>query len=101
MKRLGFAFALAFGGVLLTSPGSVADEPSGAVLINTCFSCHGTEGHSAGDMPSIDGKSQDFLSKALLEFRSGDRESTVMGRIMKGFSDQEIAAMASYFSARR
>lgn len=98
MKRFGSALALAVAGLLLPSVASVADEPAGAVLINTCFSCHGTDGHSAGDMPAIAGKSQDFITKALMEFKKGEREGTVMTRISKGFTDQEIDAMARYFS---
>lgn len=76
-----------------------ADERRGAVLANTCFSCHGTGGHSAGAMPSIDGKSADYIVDTLKRFRSGEKESTVMMRIAKGFTDEEIEALARYFSA--
>jgi cytochrome subunit of sulfide dehydrogenase len=35
------------------------------------------------------------------EFRSGERSSTVMGRIAKGFSDDEMQAIASWLAAQR
>jgi sulfide dehydrogenase cytochrome subunit len=76
-----------------------AEEGRGAVLANTCFSCHGTGGHSAGAMPSIAGKSADYIVETLKRFRSGDKASTVMVRIAKGFTDEEIEALANYFSA--
>jgi sulfide dehydrogenase cytochrome subunit len=51
-------------------------------------------------MPTISGKSKDWTIRRLKEFRSGDREATIMGRIMKAFADEDIEAMADYFSAR-
>jgi cytochrome c553 len=34
-------------------------------------------------------------------FRSGERASTVMGRIAKGFSDGEIRAIATWVAEQR
>lgn len=75
-----------------------AEMASGAVLANTCFSCHGTDGKSAGDMPTIAGKSEAFITKKLKAFKSGELEATVMDRIAKGFTGDEIAALAKFFS---
>lgn len=70
----------------------------GAMLSNSCAGCHGTDGNSPGAMPSINGKSAQFISQALLEFREGKREATVMGRHAAGYSDDEIQLIADYFS---
>ena len=77
-----------------------AEIASGAVLTNTCFSCHGTDGKSVGDMPSIAGKSEDFITQKLKAFRSDELEATIMNRIAKGFTDDEIAALATFFSGK-
>ncbi len=77
-----------------------AEMASGAVLTNTCFSCHGTDGKSVGDMPTIAGKSEDFITRKLKAFKSGELEATVMNRIAKGFTDDEIAALAKFFSGK-
>ena len=77
-----------------------AEIASGAVLANTCFSCHGTDGKSVGDMPSIAGKSEDFITQKLKAFRSDELEATIMNRIAKGFTDEEIAALAKFFSGQ-
>ena len=45
---------------------------------------------SPGAIPSIHGKSAKFITEALTGFRDGTRESTVMGRHAKGYSDEEI-----------
>ena len=92
------AFALAAAAILAGSATALADDGRGAVLINTCFSCHGTDGHSSGAMPSIDGKSADYITDTLKRFRDGSKASTVMVRIAKGFTDAEIEALAAYFS---
>jgi cytochrome c553 len=34
-------------------------------------------------------------------FRNGGRPATVMDRIAKGFSDDEIAAIAAWYAAQR
>ncbi|MGD2075648.1 MAG: c-type cytochrome [Gammaproteobacteria bacterium] len=74
---------------------------SGNMLANTCAGCHGTYGHSAGElMPSIGGMDKRYITKAMMDFRSGARPSTIMERIAKGYSEQEIAAIASFFSQK-
>ena len=85
-----------------TFPGSAAqaEMASGAVLANTCFSCHGTDGKSAGAMPTISGKTQSFIVTKLMSFKAGKLDSTVMNRIAKGFTDAEIKALAKFFSGQ-
>ena len=87
------------GAAFMTGPAQ-AEIASGAVLTNTCFSCHGTDGKSVGDMPSIAGKSADFIAKKLKGFKSGELEATIMNRIAKGFTDEEIAALAKFFAGQ-
>ena len=98
--RLLSATAILLGLAVSAAPAR-ADMASGQVLANTCFSCHGTDGKSAGEMPTIAGKSEKFIRQKLLAFKSGDLESTVMTRIAKGFSDEEIGELAKFFSAKQ
>ncbi len=72
----------------------------GAMLSNSCAACHGTDGKSPGAMPTIHGKSASFINKALTDFRSGKRPSTVMGRHAKGYSDEEIKLIADHFAGQ-
>lgn len=69
-----------------------------ATLSITCAGCHGTDGKSSGAIPSIAGKTADYIEKAMLEFRDGKRPSTVMQRHAKGYSDEEIKLIAGYFA---
>lgn len=72
-------------------------DPRGQILALSCAGCHGTDGKSAGIIPSFYGKSPEYLETALKEFKSGARESTVMVRHAKGYSDEEIHLIAQYF----
>lgn len=72
-----------------------------SMLANTCAGCHGTDGASAGDaMPNIGGFDKGYLTEVLIQFKTGERDSSIMGRIMRGYSDQEIKAIASHFSSK-
>ncbi len=95
--------SLAWLAVLAAVTGSSslhAAGPSAAMLAGTCAACHGTNGSSVGVMPTIAGSSQDYFIETMQAFRSGERESTVMGRVAKGYSDEELKAMAGYFAAQ-
>ncbi len=102
MRRTFFRVAAVtfIAGATFAGAPAQAEMASGAVLTNTCFSCHGTDGKSVGAMPTIAGKSEDFITKKLKAFKSGELEATVMNRIAKGFTDDEIAALAKFFSGQ-
>ncbi len=81
------------------APVKTLSGASGAMLASTCEGCHGTAGNSDGPAtPSIAGMSEDYLVEAMEEFRDGDTQSTIMGRVAKGYSDEEIAMMSAHFA---
>jgi sulfide dehydrogenase cytochrome subunit len=78
-----------------------AAPPSAAMLSNACAGCHGTNGGSAGlTMPSLASQSKEAIVVAMKKFKSGERPSTVMGRLAKGYSDADFDAMASSSRSR-
>ncbi len=83
------------------STARAADQPTtrGASLLNACAACHGPNGHSQGAIPSIDTLSRKNMVAALRAFRSGERQGTVMNRIAKGLSDDDISAIATQVAA--
>ncbi|MDO8464530.1 MAG: c-type cytochrome [Gallionella sp.] len=86
---------------LAVSAGAHA-APSMEMLANACAGCHGTKGASAGpSMPSLAGQSKVFFVDAMKKFKSGERSATVMGRLAKGYSDEQIVAMADYFAKQK
>jgi cytochrome subunit of sulfide dehydrogenase len=68
-------------------------------LARTCNNCHGTGGVSVGlSMPSIAGLSESYLKNIMMEWKSGARASANMTRLIKGYTDDEIAGLAAYYS---
>ena len=85
----------------LMSPLHAGELSRGAMLSASCEGCHGTNGHSPGSIPSIAGKNADYIKLAMQDFRSGVRKSTVMGRHMKGYTEEEIVLIAAYLGQRK
>jgi len=86
------------GFVLLTGTAPLYAAPAASMLSDTCAGCHGTDGASHGPAtPTIAGLSPDYFTESMQGFKSGERPGTVMGRIARGYTDEEIALMAGYF----
>ena len=72
---------------------------SASLAVQGCFGCHGPQGQSLSpSIPSLAGQPQDYLLSVLRAYRHGGRFSTVMGRLLSGASDADLAEMADYFS---
>ena len=97
LRRLSYLLIVT-PALFVTSTIQAAEITQGAMLSNSCAACHGTDGRSPGAIPSIHGKSSQFISLALKEFRDGTRPSTVMERHAKGYTDEEIRLIAEHFA---
>lgn len=87
---------------LAMSTVAMAAPPTPAMLSNACAGCHGTQGASAGpSMPSMAGQSKVAIVEAMKNFKSGERPSTVMGRLAKGYTDADFEAMGDFFSKQK
>lgn len=84
--------------VLLASQAAVAGA-QGDTIAYTCNGCHGTDGVSKGAVPTLKGMPADYHAKTLMDFKADKRPSTIMGRIAKGYSDEEINAVAKYYES--
>lgn len=84
----------------LLSSTALADINVTGIAI-TCNNCHGANGISAGGaMPSIGGQPAPYLEAVMKEFRDGSRHSTAMGRLLKGYNDEELAALAKFYERK-
>lgn len=79
-----------------------AKPPSEAdMLAYACAACHGINGSSQGPAtPSIAGISPDYFIDAMEAFKEDERPATVMNRIAKGYSEEQIEKMAKFFSSQ-
>lgn len=68
-------------------------------LARTCNACHGVNGVSVGpSMPSIAGLPEAYLKNVMSQWKSDERYSATMGRHFKGYTEDELAGLATYFS---
>lgn len=90
---------LAIGLALAPFAANAADPI--AVMADACSGCHGTDGHSVGAMPGFSNKKLDELQTMMREYKADKREPTVMNRIAKGYTDEQLDAIAVYFHSRK
>jgi len=94
IRNLLLAGSLAFGA------SAFADGPNADMLSQNCAGCHGGGASAGPASPTIAGLSKDYFMEAMEELKEGERASTIMGRIAKGYSEDEIKAMAAWFSKK-
>jgi sulfide dehydrogenase cytochrome subunit len=106
-KSIRKAFLIAGLALSTSSVAIAADKPalmtgaSASMLSNTCAGCHGTNGASTGPAaPTIAGLSKDYFVEVMQGFANGEVYSTIMGRIAKGYSEEEINLMADFYGAK-
>ncbi|MDH5484137.1 MAG: cytochrome c4 [Gammaproteobacteria bacterium] len=81
---------------------SLAGTPSASMLADTCAGCHGTNGISNGPAtPTIAGISNDYFIEVMEQFKAAEIPSTIMSRIAKGYTEDEIKLMARHFSGMK
>lgn len=86
--------------LLLTglAPALLAAQNQGEALAFQCLICHGPQGQGGGEIPPLRAKSAATLMAALQGFKSGERKATIMDRIAKGFSDEELRLITDYLA---
>jgi cytochrome subunit of sulfide dehydrogenase len=66
-----------------------------------CATCHGTEGRAVPGMDALAGKDKTEIEQKMLDYKNGRRPATLMHQIAKGYTDEQIAAIAAYFAAQK
>lgn len=99
LKAVNVSGASTYTDILLAKRQDRTDIQA-AILVNNCAACHGTDGYSSGSgTPSIAGLSKSYLVRTMKAYRTGERASSVMNRIAKGYTDTQIERMADYLAA--
>ena len=76
-------------------------KPEGTVpqAAQLCVSCHGQDGVAIAPIyPSLAGQHEDYIVRALEEYRHGGRKNPVMKGFAANLKDEDIAQIAAYFS---
>ncbi len=67
----------------------------------SCSNCHGTNGRAEAGNESLAGANKDDIVKKMLDFKAGRKPATIMHQLAKGYSDEQIVAIAGYFAAQK
>lgn len=91
--------ALWLGVTFMVAP--VAHAQTTPQRLALCASCHGANGNATlKGIPSLASQPALFLETQLVLIREGIREIPPMAGMLDGFTDAEITALATYFSAK-
>jgi cytochrome subunit of sulfide dehydrogenase len=95
--RAGLA---ALAAILVAAGAAMAQEgPTGQAMVQTCYVCHGPEGRSAEAVPALMRGQKELVVRQMLEFKADRRPATIMSRVAKSYSDEQIAAIADYLAS--
>ena len=98
MKALCVAVAIAT--VMASSlPALAASEPPPGAA--SCSGCHASGTAATSAVSRLYGRNADQIMTAMAGFRDGALPATVMNRIAKGFSDDELRAIAAWLAAQK
>ena len=82
----------------LTGAAFAADAPPGAA---SCSGCHAAGRLTATSVPSLVNRDPAQIVSAMQQFRTGGLPATVMDRIARGFTDDEVIAIAAWYAAQK
>jgi cytochrome c553 len=65
-----------------------------------CQACHGMDGLSKNpEAPNLAGQLENYLAKALTEYRTETRKNETMNIVAKELTDDEIANVSAFYSS--
>jgi len=79
-------------------PAGAASPPPGA---SSCSGCHAASVAVQTPVPRLAGRPAGEIAAQMQEFRAGKRPATVMDRIAKGFTEDEVSAIADWYAAQK
>ena len=88
---------------LIVTPAHAGGDPAAAAeKAQTCAACHGPDGNKPIDpaYPKLAGQYEDYLAKALHDYRSGARKNVVMQGQAAALTDADIANLSAFFAEK-
>ncbi len=90
------AFLASIGTATVAAGGS---ENTNLEAAQTCVACHGQNGISVNPTwPTLAGQHEDYLVKAMNQYRDGTRKEAVMTQMAAQLTDADVELLAHYYS---
>lgn len=101
MKAFGKLSCLAALLLAVSLPAQAGDAARGKSLSTTCAACHGADGRSpAPDFPHIGGQVEEYLYRALLDYKLGVRQDAIMAGQVANLSKQDMRDLAAFYASQ-
>ena len=102
VKRISSIVAVTALGLFLSQATFAADKAKGEQKANeVCAACHGKDGKTPIDpsYPILAGQHEDFLLRALLDYKIEARKNAIMGAQAKGLTKNDMKNLAAYYAS--
>jgi cytochrome subunit of sulfide dehydrogenase len=89
--------------LVAASAAQAADPNLARNLAATCANCHGTNGRAVpgAGMDALAGMEKAKTLQKLADFKSGAKPASIMHQISKGYTDEQLDLIATYFAAQK
>lgn len=101
MNKLWIAMIAVAGLTVAGNAVAGGDAVKGKEKAAICSACHGADGNTplSPEYPKLSGQPDDYLEKALRDYKSGKRKNPLMGPQAQNLSKQDMKDLAAYFSS--
>jgi cytochrome subunit of sulfide dehydrogenase len=97
IQWIAFSASL-FVGHAAAQTAAPADKNLARNLASACANCHGTNGKSAAEVPSLAGVPANVTIQKMKDYRDGKLPATIMHQLAKGYTDEQVALIADYYA---
>jgi len=105
MKTLKLiSIAIVAASTALAVPAMASDVAAGQKIAEgTCNACHGAQGNkpTMDGVARLAGQHEDYLLKALKDYKSGARKNPIMGSQVAELSKQDLQNVAAYYAQQK
>jgi len=100
MNKLWIAMIAVAGLSVAGNAFAAGDVAKGKEKAAVCSACHGPDGNTPimPEYPRLAGQPDDYLEKALRDYKSGKRKNPLMAPMAQNLSKQDMKDLAAYFS---
>jgi len=101
MKKLLIIASIASIAVLGVAH-AAGDAEAGKTKSAMCAACHGADGNSAApNFPKLAGQHADYITKQLVQFKSGERTDATMNGMVAALSEQDMADLGAFYASQK
>ncbi len=100
MKQFHYVAIIAslFAGCAFAQTAAPTDKNLARDLASACANCHGTNGKSVAEVPSLAGVPANVTIQKMKDYRDGKLPATIMHQLAKGYTDEQVALIADYYA---